>query len=351
MLNALAARGHEVLYLALDTPPAEFGGTVLFKRIPFPISARKGVFFWGLFTVWSPIYLAYKAVQLKPDRIAVFGSYYSTVAQLGKKLSGAKSVLFLRSLVQEIERVTGGGILRRFAAATFDSIGMRCADKIVCMTDAMRASVIKMLGSSKIPIAVLPNDITGSGKQTGIKAPRPERVRLLAGGVLDERKNIGFLLEALATLKDEGVYEKISLTVAGTGMLEEELIMISERLGLENVDFVGWCSHMPDLFKEGDVFVHPARHEGIPNIVLEALGFGLPILVSDIPEHREVVVSERLLFSIEGTTDLRSKLTRLLNDPESGVELAERSKEVADRYTFDWDEQVSGHVTAFLEDL
>ena len=115
LLNALAAAGHEVIYLSLDPNLARLSSKVRAEKIPFPLSSRRGLIFWACFTLWLPIYLGWRALWLKPDRLLAFGSYYSRAFRFAKHVSKAELVLFVRSLVFEIDRITGKPAwLRRF---------------------------------------------------------------------------------------------------------------------------------------------------------------------------------------------------------------------------------------------
>jgi glycosyltransferase involved in cell wall biosynthesis len=106
-----------------------------------------------------------------------------------------------------------------------------------------------------------------------------QRVELLSVGRLDPEKAPELLLEMLHELGDG-----YRLTIVGTGKLEAQMREASAPLG-DRVRFLGYVAQGPDLFglyREADVFVHVARTEGLPQVLIEAQAFGLPAVGTDV---------------------------------------------------------------------
>lgn len=102
-------------------------------------------------------------------------------------------------------------------------------------------------------------------------------------GQLIERKNMDFLLRTYdRTFTDKKVY----LLVLGGGAQLEEL---KAKYGkIENIDFRGNVYNVNHYLKACDAYVSASKSEGLPNGVLEAMATGLPVILSDIPQHIEV---------------------------------------------------------------
>lgn len=87
---------------------------------------------------------------------------------------------------------------------------------------------------------------------------------------------------------------KASLAIAGrpgnaTGSIER----LVDQLGLENkVSFLGHRGDVPDLLVAADLFVFPSLWEGLGGALIEALALEVPIVATDLPAVREVVVDE-----------------------------------------------------------
>jgi glycosyltransferase involved in cell wall biosynthesis len=351
LLNA-ASSANDVHYLCLDPPPGELSERVQLHQIPFPGTQRSGLFFWALFTLWCPIYSLYTALKVRPDRYIVFGAYYSSMLIPARLLHRATLVLFARSLVFKIDKITEKPEWVRNIAAIVEKIGFRNADVLVCMTESM-ASELRSFVGSKIPeIRILPNDVPRvSGDMLGERSraflhtslPRMKELlkdhSLVVGtsGVLDKRKNIGLLLETFIELAREFSATDIVLVVAGDGPLRKEFVARVRAAGVESIGFTGWVDDMSRFYRSVDIILHPSVHEGMPNSVLEAFGYGLPVLAADIPEMREMLGDEGLLFDPGDSSALSETIRKLLNDPNELDKIKGLCSEAAERFCFDWD--------------
>jgi glycosyltransferase involved in cell wall biosynthesis len=103
---------------------------------------------------------------------------------------------------------------------------------------------------------------------------------LLSVGRLIPDKAPDVLMEAFALCANE--FPECRLAFVGEGVLEPALRKQAARLGVaEQID---WCGLVKDLlphYNAAQVFVLPSRIEGMPNALLEAMGFGVPVIVSD----------------------------------------------------------------------
>jgi glycosyltransferase involved in cell wall biosynthesis len=108
-------------------------------------------------------------------------------------------------------------------------------------------------------------------------------VELLSVGRLDPEKAPALLLDMLDLLRAEGGRD-FRLTMVGTGPLEAELRDRVERTGAP-VSLLGYVPFGPgllDLYRRSDLFVHVARTEGLPQVLIEAQSQGLPIVATSV---------------------------------------------------------------------
>ncbi len=131
-------------------------------------------------------------------------------------------------------------------------------------------------------------------------------------GQMLERKNQKFLLEAFEkTFNNAGVY----LLLLGDGA---DYTTLKNRFGiLENVDFRGNVKNVADYLKASDAYISTSKSEGMPNGVLEAMATGLPVILSDIPQHLEVYEANSnmgYIYAQGDEKDLQSKLITLVNE-------------------------------------
>ena len=111
---------------------------------------------------------------------------------------------------------------------------------------------------------------------------------LLCIGELSARKNQQMLIRAAARLKDRN----IRLLLAGDGDKKTELQSLAATLGCQDkVCFLGYRTDTPLLYRGSDILLSASTMEGLPFNVLEALYCGLPVCLSDIKGHRDLVKS------------------------------------------------------------
>jgi len=97
-------------------------------------------------------------------------------------------------------------------------------------------------------------------------------------------------------------------------MEQEKLQQQVTLLGLADlVEFVGYQSNVPAYYAGFDVFISASLSEGMPNSVLEAMSSMLPVILSDIPAHLELIGNNQsgLLFETSNPISLANRLEEL----------------------------------------
>ncbi len=144
----------------------------------------------------------------------------------------------------------------------------------------------------------------------------PDALRVLYLGSLIPRKSVETLIEAHAELEKRG--RPLSTAIVGGGPSEPELRKLAADLSLKQVTFVGEQppSRVERWMRLADVIVLPSLSEGRPNVVLEALAAGRPVVATRIPGTSELVqdgVTGRL-FGVGSATELADCLDGFVSD-------------------------------------
>lgn len=123
------------------------------------------------------------------------------------------------------------------------------------------------------------------------------------------RKNIPFILDGF--LKICGKNDKMLLLGDG-----DEFNELKEKYGRnKNLCFLGSVDNVSDYLDAGDVYVSASRSEGLPNGVLEAMVKGLPVVLSNIPQHGEILPNGEddggLTFTLDDMSDYVDKMKKI----------------------------------------
>ncbi len=151
-------------------------------------------------------------------------------------------------------------------------------------------------------------------------------------------KGLEYFVQAAKHLRDRNV----KLLLIGTGDFREELEEIIKRENIEDkVIFAGRVSNekLPKYYAATDVFVLPSvsRLEAFGIVALEAMSSGVPVIVSDIPGVREVIVEGKhgLLAEPMNSKDLAGKIRTLLENPDMAERMGENGrKRVKEKFTW-----------------
>jgi teichuronic acid biosynthesis glycosyltransferase TuaC len=121
--------------------------------------------------------------------------------------------------------------------------------------------------------------------------PEDRTVIFYVGNLLPV-KNPGLLLRAFAKLKASWQGPPLQLTLAGRGPMRGELESLARELGLhEEVHFLGPqdAGQIASWMRASDVLCMSSHNEGLPNVVLEAMASGLPVVATDVGGIHEIV--------------------------------------------------------------
>ncbi len=221
------------------------------------------------------------------------------------------------------------------------------ADKaaaIITVSQALK-DVLVGLGASAAKIKTLRNgvdlemfrplDRLEARKELGLSG----RI-LLSVGNLVELKGQGIMISALPNLPDA------KLLLAGTGEDRQKLENLARILGVsERVTFLGRVPHdqLAKIYSAADALVLASSREGWPNVLLEAMACGTPVIASNISGTPEIVAAPAAGILMEertpdGLANAVRKLFENLPDRSTTREYAEQ---------FSWDDTTQGQLDLF----
>ena len=161
---------------------------------------------------------------------------------------------------------------------------------------------------------------------------RPDLPLVLFAGRLEAEKNLETLLAALDLVVD---HRELQLLWCGEGSRRKMIEAWISARGLgSRAKVAGYVSNIWGLMKRATVLVSPSVFEGSPNVVLEAMACGVPLVVSAIPQHREFLTEDSaLLVAPRSPSQLAAAIQQVLVEPGSAQERSRRARETALRFS------------------
>jgi glycosyltransferase involved in cell wall biosynthesis len=308
-----------------------------------------------LFPIWS-IWIAW---EKKIDLIIAFGSLYAFLQGFSKWILRKPMVTFIRG--SSSFGLTIQNSPRYFLPLNkiVEYLGLLFSDRVITNNVSARDEMLKRSGRrKKIDVQILFNNIPPMDiheleaiSQIKNKYGIPEDAKVLVtAGILNRGKNIESLIACLPKIQVKNIY----LIIAGDASTEADLHYkdslreLTNKLGVhKQVIFTGWLEK-EDLWKiylASDLFVLPSLNEGMPNVLLEALGSGLPCLGSDIPGIKEILQNEELLFDPREGTTLVKNIEQIFSDPHVYDKVKASCQKREQAFRFDWGAMVFQLVT------
>lgn len=161
-----------------------------------------------------------------------------------------------------------------------------------------------------------------------------ENINLLFVSRLIERKGLQFIIPKLKDI-ERNSDTKVRLIIVGDGPYREELQKIAQIHDcMDMICFVGQKdkTELLPYYQQADIFILPSKKEGMPNVVLEAMACGLPIVMTPCEGSTELVSNNGLISSIDTFAE---KVITLCTNAELRREMGQNSL-VNVENTFQW---------------
>jgi len=202
--------------------------------------------------------------------------------------NGVRYIARETSIISEIIRSYSLAGWWRWAYRSF----YRSFDCALCQSVYMRNDLVDNFGFPAARAVVIHNPVdielirrlaaeqvsTGMKSETG-NGTQP-LIHLVAAGRLSHEKGFDLLIEALAFCCNTS----LRLTILGEGPFRGKLERLAQEKGVaQQVRFAGFQKNPYPFFADADAFVLSSRFEGFPNVVLEALACGTPVIATPAP--------------------------------------------------------------------
>jgi glycosyltransferase involved in cell wall biosynthesis len=211
-----------------------------------------------------------------------------------------------------------------------------CADHLLCNSALIKEFLTSRYGLPPARITVAVNGVDTDFFQPNPNGRPPGPPVLLSVARLVPDKDQDTLLKAFGPLSQR--HPGAQLWLVGNGPRRGVLEQQARNLGLaERVKFMPPEHDLRPLYHRADLFVLSSRAEALPNVILEAMAAGLPVVATRVGGVPEAVVPEAtgLLVAPGDDAALAAALGRLLDDPGERRAMGRQARErVLDQFSF-----------------
>ena len=170
----------------------------------------------------------------------------------------------------------------------------------------------------------------------------PEKYLLMVSRLV-KHKGAHYLLEAwqMARQQNPELLQDYKLVIVGGSTFTDSYVARLRQIarGDKSIVFTGWQKGqtLSELYAHAKLFVHPSENEGLPITVLQAMSYARPVLVSDIPEHKEVVADCNFWFGNAQINSLAQKIAELVGNERLLKETGAKNKIMVEK-NYNWED-------------
>lgn len=210
----------------------------------------------------------------------------------------------------DINQFTNFPVVRKLLSYT-----LKKADHCVAVSKALKYSMVR-LGVAESKISVIPNgvdprkfhplDRQETRKNLGLAKGKV----ILSVGNLIPLKGFDILIKAFKQVHDSRPDSKLTMLIVGEGQQRSELLTLIRDLSLtNNVHLIGAKLHheLNAYYNAADVFCLASSREGWPNVIMESLACGTPVIATGVGGIPEIISSGDVGLISERTEDAFAK--------------------------------------------
>jgi glycosyltransferase involved in cell wall biosynthesis len=222
----------------------------------------------------------------RPDAVLAAMWPLTSVAVLARALARFPVRLVLSEHTTLSRHYSGRGALHRLVLRASLALTCPLANARVTVSGGVAEDMARLGGLRRDHAAIIHNPVPPA-----LPGPVPDSVealwrsprghRILAVGSFKAEKNLSLLIRAFAHIAD---LMDARLMLLGEGSLRPDLEALARKVGVaDRVAMPGFAADPGPYYQSADLFVLSSDYEGLPTVLIEALGHGLPVVSTDCP--------------------------------------------------------------------
>jgi glycosyltransferase involved in cell wall biosynthesis len=215
-----------------------------------------------------------------------------------------------------------------------DKLLARLSDAIICNSKKAGRVLVEAHSIRPEKVFTVPNGInpsetprTNNRGAPGMNGKGPILIGTV--GRLTPQKNLKMFLDVAYILLRLAGNSRLKFLIAGGGPQRDELVDYAEGIGLaEKVVFTGERDDIGEILAQMHIFVTTSLFEGMPNVIMEAMLAGLPVVATNVGGVPELVIERKTGFLCPlKASYIADKVLFLIRNPEAAAEMGKMGRE------------------------
>jgi glycosyltransferase involved in cell wall biosynthesis len=278
----------------------------------------------------ATFFLVYKLarliIKLKPHKILSFMWGANLIAILAGILTSSKVIVSERTYTYaDLQNYRFKWIRKKMISFFYAK-----ADAIIAVSENIKDGLLEHFALPSSKIVVINNGVDLKNVEILINQSPPAIGNyILACGSLEKIKNFDFLLEAIYDIN-----EIFNVIIIGQGSQRKYLEEKAQDLQV-NLLMPGYITNPYSFFSNAKVFVVTSLYEGFPNVIIEAMACGVPVVSVDCPGGiRDIIThgENGLIVEQDNRQALSRAILEVVNDKEMAGKLIKNANETIKAY-------------------
>lgn len=222
----------------------------------------------------------------------------------------------------------------------FYPIAIKKADVITTPSIFLKEK-LKLHDAIVIPNAIFPEQYK--------MAPAMEKneinlVTITNFGFKDKSEGIYEILKIIKKVQNS-VDRKINYIIVGGGKYFEEIKRTANNISRQ-VNFTGYQAKPDSYLEKSDIFLYYSVHDNFPNVFLEAMASGLPLITNNVGAAPEIIQNSVDGYIAESQDEYEKYLLDLISDWQLRQKTGENARRTVEQ-RFDWNKIVDDYITLY----
>lgn len=267
--------------------------------------------------------------ELRPKLLFCIGESNSIIGAIALTLSFTKTLLVTRDTQDHISWLRHMNDVERRLKSWLASLSRRKAAKIISLCSEMKSRSLKMWKDNPSKYKIISNGVDlNEYKPSYEKKCINNKYTYLYVGRLEHQKSVDTLLRAFRIVELQKKQSR--LVIVGAGSMGDRYKRLASSLSISNISWEGYKSNPDPYYASCDCFVLPSLYEGFPNVIIEAMSFGLDVVSTDCPTGPSDVLcggKYGKLVSCQAPEEMACAMLEVRKEPADPAQIRRRAED------------------------